>query len=150
MRKLAILRSDQNNSCPFGLSIPFGCKNAGKTVDQMIVSNDPEIIENNINLLESNNNPSPCKYTGLIIEDTEFVDCLLEDNPEYQPIVGSPLYYKWNQGVSLVGGGEGGGFPLGYYNDNSIDRSQHTLYNLENLAYHIQQFNKQVLGISSN
>ncbi len=141
MKKLAILRSNYNKPCPLGLPIREACKNVGKSVELMTLVQTPEDVKKNLEIWKNNPQDEKCPYLAAPVNET-WVDCSLDPDQPADPIVGSPLYYKWNTGVSLNGGD--GGFPLGYYNDNSIDRSQSTMYNLENLAYEVNQFLKKV------
>jgi hypothetical protein len=39
MKKLAIIRSTDENPCPYGLEIPFACKTVGGLIKQMTPTN---------------------------------------------------------------------------------------------------------------
>jgi hypothetical protein len=89
--KLAMIRENKTNGCPFGLNIPDGCKCAGKTVKQMcpLTNQDPKDIkklsdEDKKNIIAANNRvmllsedaPDICIYAHYIFEDeTSKVEC---------------------------------------------------------------------------
>lgn len=99
------------HKCPFGLSIPFGCKSAGgclpdsdtsviKFMQPVIELSDDDLdeaIENNLDLLLLIEEPSTCIYADKIMEDKKSVDCKFdEDGKEVavgiDGINGSPEY----------------------------------------------------------
>lgn len=139
MKKLAVLRDNENNKCPFGLPIPLGCKNIGNNILDLSFE---DAVENNNVLNDKINSQdvSPCFFNNKVLK--EHVICDLDENElehNHMP-VGSPLYFKPLSGSSFFGTYMN---PAGYYNDNSIDRSYQTLYSIENIAsYDSNNLNK--------
>lgn len=130
--KLAVIRSDKQDPCPFGLSIPFGCKNAGDTITKMAPLNlisdaspaeTEAIAKANSNLLMWKAPMERCKYAGKLIDNKDVVECNWDENTmgtqEGGALMGSPFYYRHFSGTGLDGLYS---YPLGYYTDNSIDR----------------------------
>ncbi len=138
MKKLAVLRSNQDLTCPFGLPITSGCNNIGSSVEHLkIVDKDSEeseqIIAENLEILndkiEQGLDLSPCPFSKRILK--KHVICDLDGEDEDLMPVGSPLYHKPLSGSSFFGAYMS---PAGYYNDNSVDRNYQTLYSIENIA----------------
>jgi len=77
------------HKCPFGLKVPFGCKNAGgcpedsnsKAADLMIPLHDLEgdelerAAQYNLDLLFLVDEPKKCPYADKIMDDRKSVDC---------------------------------------------------------------------------
>ena len=136
--KLADIRKDtQENSCPFGLPIPFGCQYASKHVDRMApldimdkISEEEKQMISNANtkllawdLLRSSEKPAVCKYAGHIFEDKDAVECNYNDSAPGegpgQALVAAPFYSKiFNTAVNGLYT-----YPLGYYSDYNISRN---------------------------
>ena len=145
--KLAVLRSnnEDDSPCPFGLSIPFACKNAGELIKNMAPNNSEELDDEetadlaraNAHLLMFNNPKTQCIYVGALFKEKGIVECNWDSNaagssPQKGSIVGSPFYYKHFNGIGLDGLYS---YPLGYYTDNSIDRgAYYGMYSLENIG----------------
>ena len=141
--KLAIIRSDDSEPCPFGLSIPFGCKNAGNIIRKMapldILGDDTEeeeqaeIAEANNHLLRWKNPQMRCRYAGKVFPKNDVVECNWDTNTmgvqEQGVLRGSPFFYRHFSGIGLDGVFT---YPLGYYTDNSIDRGMYQgMYSIE-------------------
>ncbi len=135
MKKLAMLRENSIAPCPFGLSIPTACKEAGDVIKTLSLLELGGNAEKNKSLVKNNSDKKECFYANKIIEgDNQFVEC--EAPFDVQPgshfPVGSPRYYKpmggsGNEGLNTV--------PLGYYNDNSLDRGYYYgMYSVESIA----------------
>lgn len=144
--KLAVIRKNDADPCPFGLSIPFGCDNAGEVIDNMAPidilgpestsEEKAEIIQANNHLLKWKSPGQPCKYAGQILENKEAVECNWDTeaagDTQHATLRGSPLYYKHFSGVGLDGLYS---YPLGYYTDNSIDRGMYYgMYSIESIS----------------
>lgn len=146
--KLAVIRRDTEDACPFGLSITIGCENAGDLVDKMAPVNvmgedsteeEKQAIQAaNNHLLKWQSPGTTCKYASKIIKNKEAVECEFgEDNIQHSgngsALVGSPWYYKDLSGVGLDGLYT---FPRGVYTDVSIDNGQHYYgqYSIESIA----------------
>jgi hypothetical protein len=135
MRKLAVLRDNVEKKCPFGLPIPYGCKTAGKLIHQL--DQDPKAAQTNLSKVEDNNEPGKCDFAGDIIKD-EFVACQAPDTDPSFP-KGSPRFYRPLAGVGLEGLNT---VPLGFYNDNSIDRGYYYgMYSVESMAAVKKKYN---------
>jgi len=136
--KIAEVRKNEENKCPFGLPIPFACKNAGNYVDQMApfgvmgkeVSEDEKemLAAANIkllawNLLRSSDKPSPCRYAGHILEHNDAVECNHDDTAPgqgpAQPLMPSPYYSKMFNGI-ITGLTT---YPAGYMSDFNVSRN---------------------------
>lgn len=140
--KLAVIRSDGDTPCPFGLSIPFACKSAGELIknmapvdvmEDMSEEEKASIAKANKHLLRWKNPESRCFYAGVIFKDKGVVECnwMASDAGTTQQgaLVGSPFYYKHYSGIGLDGLYS---YPLGYYTDNSIDRGMYYgMYSIE-------------------
>lgn len=139
IKKLAVLRDDQNAKCPFGLPIPLGCQNIGNFILELPLANNKDdeqnnqIIENNNKILSqiTQNEPNKCYFAKKILKNHVVCDLDQEEIDGGLMPVGSPLYFKPLSGSSFFGTYMN---PAGYYNDNSIDRSYQTLYSIENIA----------------
>lgn len=143
IKKLAVIRSGK--SCPFGLLIPGGCKNAGKIVRHMSPLNilkditpeeQAEIAKANNHLLNWKSPCERCMYAGVIFKDKLVVECNWSENDagsqQQGSLIGSPFYYKMFSGTGLDGLFS---YPLGYYTDNSIDRGIYMgPYSIENIG----------------
>ncbi|KKN74483.1 hypothetical protein LCGC14_0390000 [marine sediment metagenome] len=140
--KLAVIRSNDDTPCPFGLSIPYACRSAGELITQMapvdvledMTEEEKALIEKaNKHLLMWKNPETRCIYAGKLFKDNDVVECnwLASDAGTSQrgALVGSPFYYKHYSGIGLDGLYS---YPLGYYTDNSIDRGMYYgMYSLE-------------------
>lgn len=136
--KLAVIRKDDADPCPFGLSIPFGCKNAGNIIDKMAPlemagpdATDEErqkIAKANKKLftwrlMESAEEPIPCKYASSIMDNQDAVSCNYTDTAPGVgdvPLLGSPFYSRVMSGIALDGLYS---VPVGYYADYNISRN---------------------------
>ena len=143
--KLAVIRSNGEDACPFGLPIPFGCRQAGKLISRMapldILGEDAEeeekaeIASANQRLLMwmlSEEAGGRCPFAGKLFKDKDTVECNWDTNvsgPEGPALKGSPFYYRHFSGIGLDGLYS---YPLGYYTDNSIDRGMYYgMYSIE-------------------
>ena len=141
--KLAVIRSDGEEGCPFGLPIPYGCKRAGKIIARMAPldalgedSSDEEraaIAKANRHLLmwDKSEDGGRCAFAGKIFKDKNAVECGWDAHgiPGGSGLRGSPFYYRHFSGTGLDGLYV---YPLGYYTDNSIDRGMYYgMYSLE-------------------
>jgi hypothetical protein len=166
MRKLSVIRSNDQITCPFGLPIPFGCMHAGKLIDKMAPINSlgpdssvhekDHITDANVRLLSWNlakgNDEGQCPYANEIMEksntnNTETVNCNYEDTAPGQSSKGYRPYFQQD----FVGYGAFNGinsFPLGMYDDfNSSRNNYYGIYSVQgsindkNLA--IKQYKKE-------
>jgi hypothetical protein len=136
--KIAEVRKNEENKCPFGLPIPFACKNAGDYVDQMapfgVMGKEASEDEKEMlaaanakllawNLLRSSDEPSPCKYAGHILEHNDAVECNHDDTAPgqgpAQPLMPSPYYSKMFNGI-ITGLTT---YPAGYLSDYNVTRN---------------------------
>jgi len=144
--KLAVIRSDKQDECPFGLGVPFGCQKAGELIARMApldaLGDDADeeekrtIADANRRLLMwmlSEEAGGRCAFAGKIFKEKDAVECNWETSvsgtEEGAALLGSPFYYRHFSGTGLDGLYS---YPLGYYTDNSIDRGMYYgMYSLE-------------------
>jgi hypothetical protein len=138
--KLADIRKNDDNQCPFGLPIPFGCQNAGSYVEQMApfevmgkeVSDDEKEMLSAANtkllawnLLRSSDKPSPCRFVGHILEKNNAVECNHDDTAPGQgagqSLMPAPFYSKMFNGVitGLMT------YPSGYLADYNVSKNSY-------------------------
>jgi hypothetical protein len=118
MKKLAIIRN--NAECPFGLPIPFGCKNIGEKIDYLrptqLARTDEElkeIIELNNQIMMTEVGSGTCPFAQHVLEKS--VECNFQSNGiDPKGLVGSNFYTKLPQGPSFDGMFS---FPQGPYGD---------------------------------
>lgn len=140
--KLAVIRTNEETPCPFGLSIPFGCKSAGKYIDKMasldsLDDDDKERIAKANNrllawVLDSPEEISPCRYASQISEERKAVECNYKDTaPGVGPetaLVSATYSRNFDQPgmVGLLS------YPLNYYDDfGGIQNGYYGLYSLQ-------------------
>ena len=144
IKKLAVIRSNTQDACPFGLPIPFGCKRVGDLITRMAPvdiledsteEEKEEIAKANRRLFMwmQSEEPCECRYAGKLFKDKGVVECNWDTDVsgehEKAALVGSPYYYKHFSGIGLDGLYS---YPLGYYTDNSIDRGMYYgMYSIE-------------------
>jgi len=139
--KLAVIRNDESEPCPFGLSIPSACKIAGDTVDKMTdlnsLDDDMEphresILKANNSVLKWNSNGKNCKYADKLFPNSPTVECNFGDTAPTQKqegtLLGSPFYSQHFAGIGLDGLYS---YPLGFYADYNISRN--TYYGIYSL-----------------
>ena len=97
------------------------------------VAASPEAAESNNNILQNSNPEEKCFYADKIINKLKKVICKFPEKQEdIEMPTGSPLYYKPMSGTLMTGLMT---FPLGYYNDNSLDRSHYYgYYSMESIS----------------
>lgn len=136
--KIAEIRKDDHEPCPFGLPIPFGCKHAGSHISKMApleimgkdVTDDEKRMIGAANtkllaweLLRSNEKISQCPYAGHIIDSKDAVECNYDDTAPGQgpgqALMAAPFYSKIFSGV--INGLYT--YPLGFYSDYNISRN---------------------------
>jgi len=116
IKKLAIIRDNEDTPCVFGLSIPFACKNAGSLVEKMAPISmagedaDEEDIENlakaNNRILIMEANGSICVYNDKIFEDKLKCECNFDSTApgvKESPLAASPFYSRVYDNVALDG-----------------------------------------------
>jgi len=136
--RLAVVRKDDADPCPFGLSIPFGCKHAGDIIDKLaplkVVGEDGtsedrgRVIKANKKLftwrlMNSAEKPVQCKYASNVVKEKDAVVCNYEDAAPGigpTPFLGSPFYSRVMSGIALDGLYS---YPIGYYADYNISRN---------------------------
>ena len=143
--KQAVLRTDDECPCPFGLCIGEGaCKLVGSLVTKMAPINVlgdessdeemEEIAEANKYLYKWQCPGTKCVYAEKIFQDNgedHIVQCFFGEDKglgDGNAIVGSPFYYNHFSGVGMDGLYS---YPLGFYSEQPVDRTVGT-YSLEN------------------
>ena len=144
--KLAVIRSNESEGCPFGLDIPYACSSAGELISRMapmdVLGEDSdeqekvEIAVANNHLFLWKNPKQRCQYAGKIFAESDVVECNYGSNApairEKGALVGSPFFYRHFSGIGLDGLYS---LPLGYYSENSINRGMYKgMYSIENTA----------------
>ena len=120
--KLAVIKDEKAN-CPFGLPIPFACKNVGETVNQMtsldtVDEKDLEaVFEANNYILKWNDQVAPCIYFGHEFEDK--VICNFDEGLEAN-LTPSSSYFNNFSTPGMTGAFS---LPIVNYLDNSLDRA---------------------------
>jgi len=139
--RLAIIRTNTEDSCPFGLNVPYGCKNAGDLITKMAPLDslgDETSKEEKETIAKANNrlfmwhNPGQhCSFAGKLFANKPAVECNWHSNAPgitEKGIVGAPFYSKVYNNIGLDGIYS---YPLGYYADNNISRNMYYgLYSL--------------------
>ncbi len=138
--RLAVIRKDDDDPCPYGLAIPLACKSVGTLVDRMAplealeLNATPEdkakIVDANMKLwawglMQSAEEPMPCRYAGKLFEDERAaVECNHGDTAsgmtEKGVLLGSPYYSQMFAGVGIEGVAA---FPIGFYADYNTTRN---------------------------
>lgn len=165
MKKEADIRTKENNDCPFGLPITFGCKCAGKCIRRMapldimgkdVSDYEKEMISNAntkllaYNLLNSSKEPEKCLYASQILENNDAVECNYYDSAPGEdapsPILTSPVYTKmFNnsiQGLYTV--------PVGLYSDYNVSKNTYFgAYSLQGSEENLKK-HEDVIKFSTN
>lgn len=130
---LKVIRDNNERICPYGFPIPFGCHKAGKLVESLKPATSQEIANENIEILNKYAPNEKCFYADKIIDKTNKVVCKFpEEQDKIEMTTGSPLYYKPMSGTLMTGLMT---FPLGYYNDNSLERNYYYgYYSMESVS----------------
>lgn len=146
--KLAVIRDNDNEPCPFGLSIPGACKSVGKFIQNMAPldamgpdstsEERKQIAKANqrlmrIMVMASSEEPQSCVYAGKLFPKMDKVECNYGDTApgikERGTLIGSPFYSQHFSGVGLDGLNSA---PMGFYGDSNISRnSYYGLYSLQ-------------------
>lgn len=134
--KLAMFRSNDQAQCPYGLPIPFGCQRAGKSIASLTRLDQGGSAEENIGKITSISSPEACLFNQTEIppgNGEEFVECSApEGSSQKLGPRGSPFFYRPLAGVGAEALNT---IPLGYYNDNSVDRGYYYgNYSIESIS----------------
>ena len=138
--KMAEIRRDSEDGCPFGLPIPFGCQYAGENVKSMspidVMGKDSSDDEKSAigaantkllawNLLRSSEKPCKCIYAGHLLEKQGAVECNHDDSApgqgSAQALQAAPFYSKMFNGI--INGLYS--YPVGYFGDFNISRNMY-------------------------
>jgi hypothetical protein len=133
---LKVIRDNKDKICPFGFDVPVGCQNAGELVKNLSLATDLDKAEENKKYLLNYASEEPgrkCFYADKILKKNNKVLCTFpEQESGIEMPTGSPLYYKPMSGTLMSGLMT---FPLGYYNDNAIDRDYYYgYYSIESVS----------------
>jgi hypothetical protein len=132
--KLAVIRQNDSESCPFGLSVPFACRNIGETINRLapvsVLGEDPspeevkQLIKANKTVMTMEAKGSRCPYAGKLFKEKKAVECNFDSNaPGISPEKGmlpSPFYSKVYDNIAYDGLYS---YPMGWYGDNNISRN---------------------------
>lgn len=139
--KLAEIRKNDEDPCPFGLPIPFGCQCAGRNVERMapldVMGKDSSKDEKKSisgantkllawNILRSTEKPQQCPYAGHIMEAQDVVECNYDDSAPGegggQALQAAPFYSKIFNGIGANGLYT---YPVGFYSDYNVSRNMY-------------------------
>lgn len=136
--KLASIRKNDADGCPFGLPIPFSCKHIGKNIDRMAPfemfdkkttqEERASIADANVRLfawlvMHGTQETSKCPYANMIFEDHDAVECNYNDTApgvSSAPLTGAPFYNQVFNGTGFNGLYA---YPIGYYADYNLSRN---------------------------
>lgn len=145
--RLAVIRRNDEDPCPFALPISFGCKHAGNYVDKMFPLTElptdasdedrEKFAKNNNRLLtwslDKYKGTSPCRYAGEQFADSvKAVECNFDDSAPgvgQDSVQGMPSYSKLFEQPGMLGLFS---YPMGYYSDfNTSMNSYYGIYSLQ-------------------
>jgi hypothetical protein len=129
--KLAIIRNNDADPCPFGLDITDGCRCAGESITRMAPiellgedATDEEktaVTKSNKRVFHLHADGTRCKYAGHLVKDKDFVECNFGSNApgvyNSNGITPSPFYSKVYMDTAYDGLYS---YPQGYYSDSNI------------------------------
>jgi hypothetical protein len=139
MRKLAVIRTNNDNPCPFGLPIPFGCKCAGKHTENMApldimekMTDEEKNMVSEANtkllgheLLNTAEKPEQCRYVGHILDNKDVTECNYDDSAPGQgpgqSLATRPSYSNMFEG-SMSGLRTA---PSGYFSDYNASQNSY-------------------------
>jgi len=132
IRKLAVIRENDDIRCPFLLPISQGCRSVGNAIDKMQAVNDDmsdeeqeKIKEQNLIIWGQASEPGRCKYAAhLFKQKPNFVDCNFGQidagvSPEVS-FSGSPYYTQIGELFGIFGLYS---YPLTYHTDGQEFRN---------------------------
>jgi len=136
MRKLAVVRNNEEAKCPFGLNIPSACKCAGKHVEDLAplklaeTDEEQEKIKNANRkflawyLSNSTEEIQKCPYADVIVDNADSVVCNYDDAAPglgQSPLFTPPFYTQMmaNNVMGLQS------YPITYYGDYNISRNMY-------------------------
>ena len=136
--KLAVIRDNDSDPCPFGLPVPFGCQHVGNIIEKLAPLDVMEeateeeqkrIADANVRmmawlLMKSAEETGKCPYAAKIFKDQEASECNYYDTAPGQDqkaaLLAAPFYSQIFSGVGLNGMYS---YPIGYYADYNISRN---------------------------
>ncbi len=133
IKKLAIIRTSKDPSCPFGLPIPFACRNCGNTIHKMapisVLGDEPsfsevkQLAKANKMVLSMDADGGRCPFAGKLFKEKKAVECNFGSHDQgisdkgLQP---SPFYSKVYDNIAYDGLYS---YPMGWYGDNNISKN---------------------------
>jgi hypothetical protein len=130
--KLSVIRKTTEDSCPFGLSVPTGCANAGDSVTKMApisilgekATNEEknDIKEANIRLFNWSKPCDRCIYANELMTKEDAVNCSYNEkkSTDIGELNPAPYYSKVYDNTAIDGLNS---IPIGYYADYDISRN---------------------------
>lgn len=130
MRKLAILREDKSDGCPFGLkNIPNICKVVGDSIKEMAPAKDSQdIIKINMSKVK---NKGKCPYLNKIVNN-EVVDCAFDEKMNAE-VVNSNYDYSQEDKDRVTGLNGAYEFSFGFTGDSQGDIMRNQYNNVYNI-----------------
>jgi hypothetical protein len=141
-RVLAVIRDTDATPCPFGLKIPFACRNVGDSIYRMAPTDalgedaddeeKSEIAKANNTLMMMEAVGERCSFAGKVFKDKKAVECNFGStaqgvNPD-RGLTPSPFYSKVYDNIAYDGVYS---YPLGWFGENNISRN--TYYGIYSL-----------------
>ena len=159
MCKLAKIRSNDSEGCPFGLKIPMGCKSAGEIItkmaplsmlgDEVDEESKGKLIKANKHLFVLYADGDRCAYAGKLFKEKEAVECNWGTNApgvsQDSALLGSPYYSKVYNNVAYDGLFS---YPQGWYGDENISRNLY--YGAYSLQGSDQKANLEKIASTNN
>lgn len=138
IKKEAVIRSNEDSSCPYGLPINCACQNVGELIQHLApvdinivgasnADDREDIAKANNHLFIWQNPGERCPFAETLIDKNQkVVECSWSPDtagyPEPGALLGSPYFYKHFSGIGTDGLYS---YPLGYYAESSIDRNMY-------------------------
>lgn len=146
--KLAVIRTSEESPCPFGLKIPYACRNVGGCIERMapldILGEDAEegeiveLAKANQTLMLMDADGDRCPFAGKVFKDKDAVECNYGSNAEGvnpdRGLTPSPFYSKVYENIAYDGAYS---YPLGWFGENNISRNTYYgIYSLQGEERH--------------
>lgn len=124
IKKLAVIRDNEEKSCPFGLPIPIACEKVGNSIFSM----KPE--ENNHEQFVWTAEGKACPFLQKIMKN--MVSCKFEEKSSQKDLVGSPIYEKMFSGSTPSGAYT---FDHNWYTQTPLNSGPwYSMYSIESVA----------------
>jgi len=142
--KLAVIRKNHEDGCPFGLDIPMGCEAAGQWIDRLAPLDAlPDLTEEEKTQVKDQNlrlvvwgimqsGPASCRYAGQLLPQFNGVQCTYGSTVPGEkgnvPLRGTPYFARIMSGIGLDSLYN---VPMGFYSDNTMRNGYYAQYSLQ-------------------